>query len=324
MARTVKKARVDATATGRRRLAVAGLIAFLCVDVFLVGWAARASHAPREDSGVPTRPGSTTAPSATDSGRPAPSATATPVADAVAPARLLAVLDDSTAWRATTGPCPATAAAAELTTDGGATWKRSDASAPTGASSLVRLTVQSGQQASAVALSGHDCTPEFIRTYVAGDSWADYPDQLASAWYAEPGRGGTVHRPGGDVPAPCPAVVGLAVGSGSNAAVLCAGHEVYRTSDNGENWGEAQPVSAAVAIAATDSGYVVASVGAPGCAGTAVATLDPGAGPPTTIACVGTARPAPGTTAIGAGSGSEWLWAGDALARSTDGGKTWR
>jgi hypothetical protein len=326
MARSVKKARTDPTATSRRRrLAVVGLIIFVIADIILVAWAATASRTPHESTSAATtsRPTASATKSATPTPTPTPTATTAPVADAVAPTRLLAVLDNNTAWRAATGPCPATPAVAEITTDGGANWKQSDASGPTGASSLIRLTVQSGTQASAIALTAQGCSPEFIRTYVAGDNWATYADQLPGAWYANPGTGGTVHSPTGDVPAPCPAVVGLAVSAGSNAAVLCANHDVYRTTDNGASWGSAQNVPAAVAITALDSGYVVASVGAEGCAGTSIAGIDGGNGGPGALACVGSGQPAAGTVAIAAGTGTVWLWAGDALARSTDGGKTW-
>jgi len=330
MARSVKKARTDPTATSRRRrLAVVGLIIFVIVDIVLVAWAATASRSPHESSNASSTSSTSSRPTASPtrsvSAKPTPTATATtaPIADAVAPSRLLAVLDNNTAWRAATGACPATPAAMELTTNGGGSWKQSDASGPTGASALIRLTVQSGTQASAIALTAQGCAPEFIRTYVAGDNWATYADQLPGAWYANPGEKGKVHSPAGDVAAPCASVVGLAVGAGTNAAVLCANHDVYRTADNGATWGSPQNVSAAVAIAALDSGYVVAGVGTPGCAGTSVAGMDAGTGGANNLACVGSTKSAPGTVAISAGTGSLWLWAGDTMARSTDGGKTW-
>ena len=329
MARTIKKITADPTTTSRwRRIAIIGLIVFVVVDIVLVTWAIAASRVPRETSGAP---GDTTTPVARVTASPTPirpttTATSTPipVADAVAPTRLLAVLDGNTAWRAKTGPCPATPAATELSTDGGATWKQSDASGPTGASSIIRLTVQSARQASGVALATQGCTPEFIRTYVAGDNWATYADQLGSAWYADPKTPGTVHTPTGDKPAPCATVVGLAVGSGTgDAAVLCAAHDVHTTTDGGATWGAARTVPGAVAVTAADSGYLVAAVGASGCAGTSIVALD-GDGAPATRACVGTTAPAAGDVAIGAGPGAVWLWAGDATTRSTDGGTTWR
>src|SRR3954470_8083708 len=173
MARSVKKARTDPTATSRRRrLAVVGLIVFVIVDIVLVAWAATASRSPHESpsasssSTTTSRPTASPTRSATSKPTPTTTTTTAPIADAVAPSRLLAVLDNNTAWRAATGPCPATPAAMELTTNGGGNWKQSDASGPTGASALIRLTVQSGTQASAIALTAQGCAPEFIRTYV--------------------------------------------------------------------------------------------------------------------------------------------------------------
>ncbi|WP_348788955.1 hypothetical protein [Leifsonia sp. NPDC080035] len=324
--------RTDPTTTSQwRRLAIIGLIVFVVVDIVLVIWAVTASRTPRETSGAPAAAASAAGRVTASPTTPArPTATASsapiPVADAVAPHRLLAVLSDTTAWRARTGACPATPAQTEVSTDGGATWKPSDASGPTGASAIVRLTVQSDRQASAVALSAQGCNPEFIRTYVAGDNWAAYPDQLGSAWYADPKDPGKVHTPTGDKAAPCATVIGLAVGAGGDAAVLCAGHDVRTTTDGGATWGAPRTVPGGVAITTSGSGYLVAAVGAAGCAGTSVVALDAGSGEPTQRACVGSTAPAPVDVAIAAGFGNDavWLWAGDATTRSTDGGTTWR
>lgn len=313
-------------AAKRRRLAIAGVVIFVIADIVLVAWAAMGVRTPPGGHSSPGRgdvPTPTATPAAVTPSAPSATPTPTPAADAVAPTRLITALDGETAWRAVTGPCPAPSATVELTTDGGTTWKASDASTPTGASSIIRLTAQSARQASAVALTAQGCTPEFIRTYVAGDNWAVYADQLAGEWYAHPGTSGAVHSPNGDVAAPCPAVVGLAVNGAGTAAVLCANRDVYRTTDGGRDWGNPTNAPAAVAIGSTASGYAIAATGQDGCSGIAVSTLDTGTGAAAPAGCAGIGAP-PGDVAISGSAGAIWLWAGDTVLRSTDGGSTWR
>jgi hypothetical protein len=307
---------------GGKRWAIVGVAAFVVVDALLVGWAVasvRATPAAKEASSVPTVPPTTP--------RPTPTATVTPQAaipNAVAPSRMLAALNDTVAWRAVTGACPATRATLEHTSDGGASWKQSDAAGPTGASSILRITVASTTDAAAITLDGKNCTPQYIGTYVSGDNWATYPAQLGGSWYLEPAAPTAMHSPKGDVTAPCGAMVGLAAKDASNAAVLCADHTVYRTSDAGASWGKPLAVTGSVALAATADGYVAAATTVPGCAGVAVSHFDAASGGATPSGCFATATPQPGTVAVASGASTLWLWAGDAFVRSSDGGSTWR
>lgn len=330
MAAKVKKVKIDPNVVGRRRrAAIIGLALFLVFDALLVAFAASAANTPRSESGVaiasvaPT-PTATSIPTSTPTSTASASPTSRPIADAVVPSRVLAALDGNTAWRATTGACPASRATIELTSDGGSNWKRTDPSGPTGASMILAITAQSAKQASAIALTSQGCSAEFIRTYVAGDNWAAYATELSSAWYIEPGVNGKVHAPGGEVAVPCPAVVDLAVGTNSSAAVLCTGHQIYRTSDNGAHWDTTPPLGGAVTISPLGSGvgYAVAEVGDAGCGGVQILALD-GAGNANRRACVGSTPPSDGTVALSGGGGALWLWVGDAIAKSSDGGTTW-
>lgn len=305
-----------------RRWAIGGIITFVIVDLVLIGWAMSSVNATQ--SGPKSAPATSSAHTTTP--RPTPAATATPQAaipNAVAPTRVLAALDDRVAWRATTGACPATPATLEHTSDGGATWKPSDAAGPTGASTVLRVTVASSTEAAAITLDSSNCAPQYIRTYVSGDNWATYSDQLMGSWYIEPATPTAVHSPNGDVTAPCGAMVGLAVKDPSNAAVLCADHTVYRTTDAGKSWGKPLAVPGAVALGATASGYATAATDVSGCAGVAVSNFDEATGGPTQAGCFATSVPQPGTVAVASGGSTLWLWAGDALVRSSDGGSTW-
>lgn len=304
-----------------RRWAVVGLVAFAVLDVALVG-SAMASVRP-----VPQGSGAVASVSHT-SDPPRPTATTTPtpqpIVNAVAPTRVLAALDGTVAWRATIGgPCPATRATLAHTSDGGATWTSSDAAGPTGSSSVLRITVDSTTVASAIVLDGQKCVPQYIGTYVSGDNWATYPDRLGSSWYLEPASSASVHTPRGDVTGPCGAKVGLAVRDAATAAVLCADHTVYRTTNSGASWGTPVSVPGAVALTNTTNGYATAATNVAGCAGVAVANLGAATGGATTAGCYATATPQPGAVAVASGGSTLWLWAGNAMVRSTNGGATW-
>ena len=326
MAAAAKKRDPSSPATvTRRHLAIAGVIAFVVVDLILVAWALVAVRTPPHDPAPPaTSSTSTQTPSATPKPTPSatPTPTSTPAAAAVAPTRVLAALDGSTAWRASTGPCPATPASPQITTDGGTNWKPTDAAGPTGSSSILRISVQSATQASAITLASQGCTPEYIRTYVAGDNWAAYPDQLAGSWYVDAAKRGVVHTPTGDVQAPCATVIDVAVRDPANAAVLCANHDVHATGNGGAAWGPAVPVAGAVAISTAGNGYVLAVTDRQGCAGTATTSFDGGralaAG-----GCATTTKAPAGGVSIANGGSTLWMWSADTVVKSSDGGVTW-
>jgi hypothetical protein len=132
-----------------------------------------------------------------------------------------------------------------------------------------------------------------------------------------------VHSPKGDVTAPCGSMVGLAAKDASNAAVLCADHGIYRTSDAGVSWSGPLIVIGSVALTATAEGYATAATSLAGCAGIAVSRFDAAVGGATLAGCLATSTPQPGTVAVASGGSTLWLWAGDLLARSSDGGSTW-
>ncbi|MEO9095780.1 MAG: hypothetical protein ABI255_09210 [Microbacteriaceae bacterium] len=310
----------------RRRLAIIGLIVFLAVDVLLVGWAVMAHRTP---SGEPAGMQSSATGSATlaPSKSPAPSQTPTPTSvpqpDAVPPARVLAALDGTFAWRSSVGSCPGAPVTPESSSDGGATWKPSNVAGPTNATAIIALHALTTERASLVALSGANCAPLFVQTYVGGDNWAAYPDQTGGAWFVNPANRAVVHSPQGDKTAPCPSVVDLAERDNTSAAVLCSNHTVFRTADAGASWGTATDVPGSVALASAGNGYAIAVTGLRTCPGVAIATLDAGTSPVATGGCASVPAPAAGAVALAGGGGTLWLWAGDALVRSDNAGVAW-
>ena len=321
----------------RRRWLVIGLTTFLALDVVLIGWAlAQNDTTPVSNLVVSTSPGpepTSPSPEPAPSESPAPSATPsaspTPQADAVPPTRLLSALNGTVAWRSNVGSCPSTPPTPELTTDGGATWTPSNLNAPTDATAIVRIRTLGTELATMVALTGADCAPEFVQTYVGGDNWAVYPDLLAGAWFVNPANRASVHSPQGDRAAPCPSVVDLAGRDETSAAVLCSDHTVFRTTDAGSTWGSSVAVPGSVALASSGNGYAIVTTEQPSCAGVQLLAL-PEVVDGSELTASGcfptTATPdsLAGNIAVSEGDGTVWLWAGDSLVRSSDGGATWQ
>ena len=312
----------------RRRLFFVGLAIFVAADIALVAFALNPP--------VPERATIVTAPSVTPepSAEPVESAEPTPpvtVVAAVAPTRILVARDGSLAWRATTGPCPGMPALPELTVDAGVTWKPTTATGPTGVFSLQTITIESIDVASMVGQSPVDCSPMFVRTFVAGDNYKEFPADLPGAWYVQPLDRTIIHSPSGDFAAPCVNVLAFAAHDANRAAVLCADQTVHLTTDAAQSWPMSALIPGVMNVAPSTRGYVIASVGAPDCAGVELLALSEGGDEATTdvtrTGCLPTAAvpdSLAGNIALSEAAGALWLWAGDMLSRSGDGGATWQ
>jgi len=311
----------------KRLWIILAVAAFLAVDLVLVGVAMNSNRAesqvaepapaatvePAPASSAPAEPAQTT---------PAAAPTATKIS-AVPPTRLLAAVDGNTAWRATTGTCPDASATPEFTSDGGASWKTTDATAFTQVTALQRILVTGDTQAAMVGLSADGCEPQFVETFVAGDNYVSYPEELASTWFTTPATPSNVHSPAGDFSTPCTTVVALAPRDADAAAVLCAGGDVFETTDAAASWSNSASVPGALTLAVTDNGYLAAVVGDPACKGVQLRDL---AAKDAKAGCypLGAAPESlPGKVAVSAAGDTLWLWAGNALARSSDAGVTW-
>ncbi|WEO77977.1 hypothetical protein BJQ94_02750 [Cryobacterium sp. SO2] len=300
-----------------------GVLVFVLIDVLLISWAlgSRTAGTPATTAGpIPTFTPET-------SQTPTPTAAAAAVA--IPPTRLLSALDDTTAWRASTGECPTATATPELTTDAGETWQTTDATADVQVTAPLSLAVLSDTLVEMVGLAEADCAPQFVRSFVAGDEYANYPDLLADQWYVDPADRATVHTPAGEVAAPCDSVVSIAARSDddSSAAIVCADTSVLSTTDSGATWSDPLKHLGIVSLADTDLGYVIATVGLPDCAGVQLTVLsgEPVDGSPSGCLLVNMpAEALQGNVAMSDGGGSLWIWAGDAVMRSTDQGTSWQ
>ena len=300
------------------------IIAFIVVDVLLIVWALSSRGV--VDATAQTPRESVTAVTPEPSASASPAEPASPAAITAVPStRLLAAVDASTAWRATTGGCPATTASPELTTDAGETWLATDATGPTGVTALQRIIASSGDRATMVGLAQADCAPQLVRTFVGGANYSSNPTELPGTWYLDPADRASVHSPAGVLAAPCDDVVALAPRDAELAAVLCADGRVFATADGATTWSGPTTIAGAIALARTVDGYVAAAAGTADCAGLQTLTLTSELAV-TPAGCLPLDAPAaslPGTVAISDGAGTLWVWHGDTLNRSTDLGATW-
>jgi hypothetical protein len=325
MARPTRRVPKDSS---RRRVWVYVAVAvFVLGDIVLVGLALNStrSESSAADTVAVVKSVESSTPSATPTPAPIPTVTAGTDISPVPPTRILTALDGSTAWRATTGPCPATLAAPERTTDSGATWKSTDATGSTRVTALQRITVTSQSTATLIGLATTDCAPQLVKTFVGGDAYKSYPDDLVKAWYVNPANRAAVHSPTGETTAPCDAVIVLAPRDAKNAAVLCATGRLYATTDAAVTWSAPVDAPGVLNITATGAGYLAVAAGRPDCAGIQLLTLSAKLAP-TPTGCAPTATPVEtlsGNVAVSVAADTVWLWAGESLLSSSDNGATW-
>ncbi len=307
------------------RVATAGLVGLVALDVVLVGMALRStastvgvtdpvSSAPIDSGGATQSP--SVGPSATTSTAPV---TATPTGTAAPLRTMLAALDNQRAWRVSVGTCAEGGAKLVTTTDGGTTW--TDAKAPL--PMIVRVRPTDGQAAFVIG-AGSSCAPEFQSTSDGGGTWAS-GSAVGSAWFRDPEDPLVVRAPGPATSKPCGAraVLDLAVLSTTAARVLCADGLLRSTADTASSWADSGNASGAVALAvrlASPAQTHVALVDAPGCAGVQIRRVDLGEA----TSCISVAVPKDGgQIAFSLVDGGGWLAVGDTTMRSTDGLVTW-
>jgi len=307
-------------------VALAALVVLNAVLLILV---LRPSTPPPLDEPVPTFSPVPVTPGAVAGATSIPTpeaATAPPVTPAPA-ARLLTAANDRVAWRATTGTCEEPALL-ERTDDAGVTWRPL---AP-GVAPAVRLKASSDTQ---LFVIGGDpaagCAPTFAFSRTSGDSWVADDGELAGSWYLAPQDRATIHGPRAEVPLPCATAVHLAGLDLSRAGLLCTDGGVWLTADGGASWAQAGTVSDAVAIAPTADGFLLAVLRPATCAGVGVfpvasdgaGTAEAGLPDASPLGCAPIEGAAPGQVAVAAAAANLWIWSGDAVLRSSDGGLTW-
>lgn len=237
------------------------------------------------------------------------------------PNRVIAAIDGDSAVRVATTACPAPSTI-EVTDDAGATWEPFDA--PT-VSAVQRVNADSGAFVSLIGVATEGCAPTYERSYTGGEAWEAADNELGASWYVDPANRAGILSPAGNRAAPCAAVVQIAVIDENGAAVLCDDATVHATADGGAGWLPSVSVPGASAIGAGGAGYQVAVLNQNGCIGAQLVELaltESGLTPGAAGACL-PATAGAADVAVAAGENVTWLWAGDALARTEDGGATW-
>ena len=301
----------------RGKIATAALVALVVVDVVLIAFALRPHDAPDAGSVRVSVDQPTTEPSAPQPSPPPTTEAPEQPPPAVPLARLIDASSATEAWRLVKGSCQDGGGAVERTSDGGATWDE----VTTDADAFVRLRARGATDAFVVALSGDGCAPAFLTT-TDGETWSERPASLDAAWYIEPADATAVHSPDGIRAGPCEAapVVDLAGVTTTRAGVLCPDGRVFTTDDAATSWALRVAVPGGVALTDAGDGYLVGALGAAGCPG--VQVVSAGEGTAEALGC-SSASDQPGSVDVAAVGDAVWLWAGDAVQVSGDGGRTW-
>ena len=310
----------------RRRWMLAALAVFIVGDIALVTLALAPPSVPSaeivDSTHAPTP--ATPVAAAVETSAPVEPVDIVPLTiETTPPTRILSALDATTAWRATTGPCPAATAAPERTTDSGVSWASFNASIETDSSSILTMTVVDQTETSLVTLDATNCAAQVVDTYVAGEEWANYPERASGRWFINPANRAVVHTPNGDVAAPCASVAAFAARSSTAAGLLCSDGTFLRTSDAGASWGAALALPGAVTLTSAGDGYLIVAQSQANCAGLQVLATGEATDAPLAIDGCREVAFNPGDVAVSSGGGILWLWAGDTISRSNDGGATW-
>lgn len=302
--------------TKRALIWIAALVVVLVVvDVVLVALAL-ARTAPESNGSpgpVPTFT-STPASSATPTATPPAAAPESAGSAAASGTRLLSAVDAKTAWRATRTACGGSTEV-ERTADGGVSWQPVDLDPDVDAVFAIRA--QAGSVSLLVGV-GTDCTPAVRTSLDAGSTWRPGTAGDAGAAVTPAGlvlRAGTTAPPCAD---PREAFQGT-----YTTTVVCADDVVQWRQSTG-SW-VAVPIAGVRSLADAGNTYTLARVGVTGCSGVSIDSL-PATGvttatKPTPLGCAAAATgSAPAVARVGAAT---WLWSGEDVLVSTDGGVTW-
>jgi len=302
-----------------RRWQFAGLGALVVLNVVLIALLVLRPAAPAVEERETPVSASVDAPSTPpvkQEPAPLPSPTERFMLEAAPAERILVNADESTAWRAATGTCgsPGTL---ERSVDRGQSWEE----LPLELAPVSRLRVLSTQALFAIG-GGEDCEPTYVASSTAGSSWATNDEYLVGSWYLVPDEREAVATPVGELSVPCEAVE-LAAVDAMHAAVLCTDGTLSVTADGGGSWTETDAPLDALAIGVAEEGYVLAGAGEACEDGVALRPINFMGDALDDERCVAAQPDRPAELAVSANGGATWLWVGEDVLVSTDGGRSW-
>jgi hypothetical protein len=252
-----------------------------------------------------------------------PSPSPSPTADVIPSKRLLFAASDREAWRATVGDCK-TSGTVERSTDGGKTWRRAINS---GLAPIVRLGLDGAGNVYTIGGAGDACSTRYT-AYTSEGAVSESTDNPINLWFSRPKDRDQIYGPGNNEAAPCDGshVVGMSslTVSDSEALVICTDGLAMVTSDSGKTWEKADQLPGTMAVGSGGGRYWVAGTTAK-CDGISVRSLEFSEGELTRgpSSCAPASKVTPGGVAIDFSDKAIWVWAGQKVRTSTDGGQTW-
>ena len=325
---------------GKSVLQYAVLTLLVVLNVFLIGmllWPRTIAEPSARTSAAPTAPPSaspvdsaTPTPTHFPTGKPSsesPTASAKPTSstkqniEVVPTRRLLVATTAREAWRATVGGCK-TPARVERSTNRGKSWKLVKSS---GLAPIMRLGMEEQGNLYAVGGARPSCSTRYLAFSTSG-AIVGQTDAPQGVWYLNPSKGDEVVGPQNAKASPCKRqdVVGLASLDVSMALVICGDGSAMTTSNSGRSWRSAGKIPGTQAIAAGEGRYWAAGSGK-NCGGISVRpfTVDNGTLRRGQSRCATTEKVGAGQVAVGTTGNTVWLWAGEKVKVSTDGGQSW-
>ncbi len=302
-------------------IVVAAVVVLLVVvDVVLVALALGRTS-PEQHGPAGPIPTFTSTPDASEPASPSPSATSVPSpnadgASSVAPSRnLLSALDGTEAWRASSGSCSADGPVLQHTTDGGVSWQPVTLAGDVRAISALRVSTDG---VSVLAEIGDDCASTVRTSADGGVTWVDGKAGAAGAGITPEG---IVLRTATEA-APCSDPVDAFQGE-RTTVVVCDGQVEWRMGT--QPWVDL-PLGGVRSIAVDGSEYTLARIGTASCAGVQIETMPAIAVTSSTsttpIGCDSDADPDQPVSIDRVGD-DVWLWSGDDVKVSANGGASW-
>jgi hypothetical protein len=252
-----------------------------------------------------------------ESSSPTPSASATGDAAGAGASgrRLLSAVDASEAWRAVSGTCSTDGASLEHSTNGGTSWTPVTLGDDVG--NVLAIHADAGTVSVLVGV-GVDCDPTVRTSTDDGATWKAGVPGAAGAGIDKAG----LLLSGGTVSIPCSDPIDAFQGK-YTTAVVCRDEVQWRS---GTRAWVPVPVGGARSIADNGDAYLVARVGATACSGVDIDSMPAvGVTATTKTTPVGCADNAPqnGPVVVARSGQAVWLWAGNDVLTSADGGASW-
>lgn len=228
--------------------------------------------------------------------------------------RLLAPVDDHSAWRTAEAACGGSGAAViERTADDGATWTSNSLPNPVD-TGILAISSYAITKTVAVLAATAKCKSQGQVSSTAGNFRMAYPNGLPSD-LVHPAGCRIWHTSASVLTTPSTTIAAFAVRSSIESAVVCQNADLQSSSDGGATCQLIDVGASAITVARTAGGYQVPTWSGQGCSEVRLATIrvpDLAVGP-----CDAKLTTAVGTT-LASSANKLWLWSGDTVVVSGD------